>query len=165
MVSFFFDCCIIYSVSFNRRQSFSCSLIYLYHFFFQFLKLLATLFCDFACNNDILVYHLRSLLFPDNVFFSWEQKELLAGDIFDLINPLSAKFIKWSNTLKQFVGNLPTNCLSVFYHFMNLALKGLILHYTKRVISEVSIFSRDHMIFQNKWERPWYSCQKISSGE
>ena len=42
-----------------------------------------------------------------------------------LLNPLSAKFIKWSNTLKQFVGKLPTNCLSVFDHFMNLALKGL----------------------------------------
>ena len=40
-------------------------------------------------------------------------------------NPLSAKFIKWSNTLKQFVGNLPTNCLSVFDHFVGLALKGL----------------------------------------
>ena len=25
----------------------------------------------------------------------------------------------------QFVGNLPTNCLSVFDHFMGLALKGL----------------------------------------
>ena len=41
------------------------------------------------------------------------------------INPLSAKFIKWSNTLKQFVGKLPTNCLSVFDHFSGLALKGL----------------------------------------
>ena len=26
---------------------------------------------------------------------------------------------------KQFVGNLPTNCLSVFDHFLKLALKGL----------------------------------------
>ena len=42
------------------------------------------------------------------------------------LNPLSAKFIKWSNTLKQIVGKLPTICLSVFDHFMNLALKGLI---------------------------------------
>ena len=41
------------------------------------------------------------------------------------INPLSAKLIKWPNTLKQFVGNLPTNCLSVFGHFVGLALKGL----------------------------------------
>ena len=32
---------------------------------------------------------------------------------------------KWSNTLKQFVGKLPTNCLSVFDHFEVLALKGL----------------------------------------
>ena len=27
--------------------------------------------------------------------------------------------------LKQFVGNLPTNCLSVFDHFVELAIKGL----------------------------------------
>ena len=32
---------------------------------------------------------------------------------------------KWSNTLKQFVGNFPTNCLSVFDHFVKLGLKGL----------------------------------------
>ena len=32
--------------------------------------------------------------------------------------------LKWSNTLKQFVGNLPTNGLSVFDHFWGLMLKG-----------------------------------------
>ena len=42
-----------------------------------------------------------------------------------LINPLSASFTKWSNILNQFVGKLPTNCLSVFDHFVGLALKGL----------------------------------------
>ena len=42
-----------------------------------------------------------------------------------LINPLNANPEKWSNTLKQIVGNLPTICLNVFDHFMNLALKGL----------------------------------------
>ena len=41
------------------------------------------------------------------------------------VNPLSANPTKWSNTLKQFVGNLPTNCLSVFDHFVKLAHKGL----------------------------------------
>ena len=41
------------------------------------------------------------------------------------LNPLSANPEKWSNTLKQIVGKLPTICLSVFDHFMNLALKGL----------------------------------------
>ena len=47
--------------------------------------------------------------------------------IWDLnsINPLNVKFTKWSNTLKQFVGKLPTNCLSVFDHFVGLAFKGL----------------------------------------
>ena len=45
--------------------------------------------------------------------------------MFFLINPLNAKFTKWPNTHKQFVGKLPTNCLSVFGHFLGLALKGL----------------------------------------
>ena len=41
------------------------------------------------------------------------------------ISPLSANPTKWSNTLKQFVGKLSTNCLSVFDHFVELALKEL----------------------------------------
>ena len=41
------------------------------------------------------------------------------------INPLSANFTKWSNTLKQFVDKLPTNSLSVFDHFVELALTAL----------------------------------------
>ena len=40
-------------------------------------------------------------------------------------NPLSANPTKSLNTLKQFVGNLPTNCSSVFDYFVKLALKGL----------------------------------------
>ena len=42
-----------------------------------------------------------------------------------IVNPLSANFTKWSNTLKQFVDNLPMNCLSVFDHFVKLVLQGL----------------------------------------
>ena len=42
-----------------------------------------------------------------------------------LLNPLIVNPTKWSNTLKQFVGKLPTNCLSVFDHFMGFTLKGL----------------------------------------
>ena len=41
------------------------------------------------------------------------------------VNPLSANFTKWSNALRQFVGKFLTNCLSVFDHFVGLALKGL----------------------------------------
>ena len=39
-------------------------------------------------------------------------------------NPLSVNPTKGSNTLKQ----LPTNCLSLFDHFMGLVLKGLRIH-------------------------------------
>ena len=56
------------------------------------------------------------------------------------INPLSTNPTKWSNTLKQFVGNLPTNCLSVFDHFVTLARKGLrikLLHLRYDKISEL----------------------------
>ena len=44
----------------------------------------------------------------------------------ETLKPLSANLTKWSHTLKQFVSNLPTNCLSVFDHFVGLALKRLI---------------------------------------
>ena len=40
-------------------------------------------------------------------------------------NPLSGNPTKWSNTLKQFVGSLPKNCLGQFDNFVGLALKGL----------------------------------------
>ena len=42
------------------------------------------------------------------------------------VNPLSANPTKWSNTLKQFVGYLSKNCISMFDHFVGLTLKGLI---------------------------------------
>ena len=42
-----------------------------------------------------------------------------------IINPLSANPTKWPNIVKQFFRKLPTNCLSVFGHFVKLALKGL----------------------------------------
>ena len=41
------------------------------------------------------------------------------------LNSLSANPKKCVNTLKQFAGNLPTNCLSGFDHFVGLALKRL----------------------------------------
>ena len=41
-----------------------------------------------------------------------------------IVNPLSTNPTKRSNTLKKFVGNLPTNFLSVFDLFVGLALKG-----------------------------------------
>ena len=40
-------------------------------------------------------------------------------------NSSSTNPSKWSNTLKQFVSKLPTNCSSVFDHFVRWAFKGL----------------------------------------
>ena len=47
--------------------------------------------------------------------------------LISLFNPLSANFTKWSNKLKQFVGKLPTNCLSVVNHFVRLVHKELMV--------------------------------------
>ena len=75
----------------------------------------------------------KILTFPDSIYFEERylpslQLPFICICIFIIfINPLSASFTKWSNTLKQFVGKLPTNCLSVFDHFVGLALKGLSL--------------------------------------
>ena len=45
------------------------------------------------------------------------------------VNPLNTNPTKLSNTLKQFGRNLPTNCLSVFDHFVNFVLKWLIEYF------------------------------------
>ena len=60
----------------------------------------------------------------------WPYEDCSIVDFQELIfnlwfDALSANPPKWSDTLKQFVGKLPTNCLSVFDHFVRLVLKGL----------------------------------------
>ena len=53
---------------------------------------------------------------------SFEKSSVLAQSHIFVFNPLSANPLKWPNTLKLFVGNLPTNCFSVFDHFVKMAL-------------------------------------------
>ena len=53
-----------------------------------------------------------------------KKKTKLSKIIYTFLNSLSINPTKWLNTLKQFVGNLPTNYFSVFNHFVKLA-KGL----------------------------------------
>ena len=60
-----------------------------------------------------------------------------------VLNLLNANPTKWSNTLKQFVGQLPTNCLSVFYHFVELALKRLTI--ARLLLTCVLIYLRQKM--------------------
>ena len=54
-----------------------------------------------------------------NTGFSYQ---LCAMYLTTFINPFSTNFTKWSNTLKQLIGNLLTNCLSVFDHFVRNSL-------------------------------------------
>ena len=62
-----------------------------------------------------------NIIYKDN----WQITEYIKLEeiIFGKFNPLSANPEKWP--IKQFVGKLPTNCLSLFDHFVKLALKGL----------------------------------------
>ena len=74
-----------------------------FHSFFRHLKFEVTFFINFAivwCDFTNIIHIIT--------------------------NSLSTSFTKWSNTLKQFVGKLPTNCLCVFDYFVGLARKGLI---------------------------------------
>ena len=57
------------------------------------------------------------------------QNSIFVSQFNKFLNSFSANFTKWSNTLKQFVGNQPTNCLRVFDHFLGLALKRLNQNY------------------------------------
>ena len=57
------------------------------------------------------------------------------ASVINHFNLLSANLIKWSNTLKKFIGCSMTNYLSVFDHFVRLTLKGLIPHLLKNLKS------------------------------
>ena len=74
-------------------------------------------------------------------------------------NPLSASRTLWLNTLKQFVGNLPTNCLNVFDDFVELVPKGLRLiklslniRKTKHTLFHKT-FSKDDISLTLSWRR------------
>ena len=75
-------------------------------------------------RSDIKVYIPTTL--------SWKKMKSAISYSKSFLNPLSVHPTKWSNTLKQVVGNLPTSCLSEFAHFVGLALKGLNHSHTLR---------------------------------
>ena len=93
------------------------------------------------CDQDFWQKRLLELFIEVKHVFTW-------------VSPLSTNFRKWSNALKQFVGKLPTNCLSVFGHFVNLALKGLrsaFYKVFKKLIyrSSLDVFQKDSEVDYN----------------
>ena len=74
---------------------------------------------DFCYSAKIYLREISHALNPPEIFSQFFYQRSFN------FNPLSSNPEKLSNTLKQIVGNLPTICLSVFDHFMNMVLKGL----------------------------------------
>ena len=104
---------------------FSCELCQMFKnsFFYRTSLVTSSHMFKIMFSNDLV--RTKSNCWKKQVCKTYCSKKFIWNLIFSKINPLSAKLTKWPNTLKQFVGNLPTNCLSVFGHFMGLALKGL----------------------------------------
>ena len=78
--------------------------------------------------------------------------------------PLSTNFTKCSNIVKQFIGKMPTNCLSVFDRFVGLALKGLINKYelhTRKYKS--TIWKLWHLPWTTIWGRNKQESRKPCS--
>ena len=69
-------------------------------------------------------------------FLRWSSPDIV---YFIAINPLSANLTKWSNTLKQFVRNLPTNSLSVFEHF-EFSYLGRLGRLHKTFLEQIRLF-------------------------
>ena len=74
---------------------------------------------------SLLAYLYAYALLVVSLFLFYKEAERFLQSVMNHFNPLSTKPTKWSNTLKQIVGKLPTNCLSVFDHFVKFAFKGL----------------------------------------
>ena len=76
--------------------------------------------CPLFQGSSILYRHNENMKY---VFLSITTSTTMSLFLIAII-PLSTNPISWSNILKQFVSNLPTNCLSVFDHFVGLVPRG-----------------------------------------
>ena len=87
-----------------------------------------------------------NLDFSDNYYYK---------KAYNFLTLFSANFTKWSNTFTQFVGNFPTNCLSVFDHFVGLAFKGL-KNLCRTTLVLIPIRGCDNSNFLRLWIIPAY---------
>ena len=84
---------------------------------YYYLQISKTLFLVYFSDFSIVTL-------PSNLKLS-QTFSLLDETMTKDINSLSPNLTKLSKTLKQVIGNLPTNFLSVFDYFVGLALNGL----------------------------------------
>ena len=104
---------------------------------FFYMTKMSRLIFKYRENEKHFSYILKGFQLPECVF-----------------NPLSANPRKWSNTLKQFVSNLATNCLSVFDHFVILVPKGLIRMSEKYFQSRKGKYMWEGIFFPSR-KRNW----------
>ena len=90
---------------------------------------------------EILISHNKCRFLPDFMYVHVNISiKLFTYILITCINPLSANFIKWSN------------CLSVFDHFVGLALKGLtsltllLSIFNHRCVTQLSTISVYHLL-------------------
>ena len=76
-------------------------------------------------DGELIEHQINKIVKPLIFKFRRHYFGLILTPFLIVFNPFTANPTKWSNTLKQFVGKLPTNCLSVFDYFLKLALTGL----------------------------------------
>ena len=74
-------------------------------------------YVSFLLSNQYFLL-LFKLIWKSYLF--WFQHLKVTPNLNIWISPLRANSTKWSNTLKQFVGKLPTNYLSVFWPFCGI---------------------------------------------
>ena len=79
----------------------------------------------FKCLYSSFFYFLRKTCHDH--FYNGLVKSLyvIVNNFSVRFNPISANPTQLSNTLKQFVSKMQTNCLSVLDHFVGFAIKGL----------------------------------------
>ena len=66
----------------------------------------------------VIIYRKPYILILLTACNSVSMENVIKCIVYNSVNPLSANPTKWSNTLKQFVSNFPTNFLSVFDRFV-----------------------------------------------
>ena len=72
--------------------------------------------CSYGSQSKLsVIFFIITFLGHNRIYLFWP---ITFKNIKSVLKSLSANTAKWSNTLKQFYGNLATNCLNVLDHFV-----------------------------------------------